>query len=447
MNRLGDNEKILIKVQFIISPKNYLHTKFFVLEKYDTLQTLYNEVKKVVHEDKKNYDFTLYRNGVEVSEYRFQLLLDRFFDTNVWTCKIVQGEEMQVFAKALTGATYTVSCVLDQTILKLKRLIEERSGIPPEQMMLIHHGNYLVDSKTLKYYDIDDEDYVHIVLRLRGGGGDSIITKTFIDMDTKNTELKQWSKTAPDWRICSKGLCFEGLCENKNCKAYNQQVIVNMGIREFDYLYDMNLIWCPMCQKKVEPITCGFNNCYWKFAGQFKKDDLVIMKESKLKYTGDEYERFVPEKSEKVEWSRLKITSYSEDPNKKYCMIDVAKENRICVICLETIKHEEKSLECEKHCSEKSNMHLTCILEYKDIDSKHCIQCRASLQTPDDEKDCAICLEKVNREERCITNCQHIYHTECMKKFREIPNHPECLICNDSASPHFASLSAKARAP
>ncbi|CAF1000875.1 unnamed protein product [Rotaria magnacalcarata] len=92
----------------------------------------------------------------------------------------------------------------------------------------------------------------------------------FVDVsNTSGLKRIQWSHTAPSWRIAKPGICLEGKCNNTNCIAVGQQVIMNIGLVSFDYLGDVNetTARCPCCSRYVEPITCAFNRCMWRWSG------------------------------------------------------------------------------------------------------------------------------------------------------------------------------------
>ncbi|UJR07045.1 hypothetical protein I4U23_011333 [Adineta vaga] len=110
------------------------------------------------------------------------------------------------------------------------------------------------------------------IARTKGGGGMGADGSEFVNVHNSSfLKRLEWSHQAPVWRIARPGLCLEGCCKNEKCTAYDRLVIINIGLVKFTLNTEKKtLSKCPQCQNYVNPITCAFNRCQWRYKGQYE---------------------------------------------------------------------------------------------------------------------------------------------------------------------------------
>lgn len=74
-----------------------------------------------------------------------------------------------LIVNTLDGKTIYVDVRPSDTILTVKQLIQDKEGLPPEQVRLIYAGQALEIGQTLASYKIPHEVVIHLVLSVRAG--------------------------------------------------------------------------------------------------------------------------------------------------------------------------------------------------------------------------------------------------------------------------------------
>jgi ubiquitin len=177
-------------------------------------------------------------------------------------------EKMQLYVKTLTGKTITLEVESTDRIEWIKQKIQDKEGIEPNQQYIVFAGRQLKhDHLTLADYNIRRHSTVHLVLRLRGGGGGPSFS--FSDLSQPDSQ-GNFVDDAPAYRTWCHGLNSECLCKNTACSSHGLEVIHKIGFGEFDIedLTCEHQHLCPTCQQPALYLRLGATNCYIDFSGK-----------------------------------------------------------------------------------------------------------------------------------------------------------------------------------
>jgi hypothetical protein len=224
---------------------------------------------------------------------------------------------MKIYIETFTGMgqIYNFDVESSMTIQQLKQLLIEEMQFNEDlqTMCLAFNESSLEDNeKTLSDYDIQDKSVLQLIANGRGDFGS--IGAKFADVSNKNGLKKKEFSKAARWRITSPGLCLEGSCTNDHCEAHKQSVIMPIGYKRFDILVDSNetTTICPLCKKYVEPSTCSFNNCWWKYEGIKGKSPMKCSSDWQL--ADNAYNYFDQQASGMIVWKQLIFEAVKDKP-------------------------------------------------------------------------------------------------------------------------------------
>ena len=195
----------------------------------------------------------------------------------------------------------TIYVSLNETIASAKEKYRNKVGGLVGQWRL--NGKIIFDNQTISEIGYEEDDIINAFDRSLGGGGIPMA-----DISNKKGIVQgNFSKNAKEWHIITDGLNVSGICNNSHCKAYEMEVDCQIGFGTFDLVRDADRIKCPICNEEIEPTTCCFSRCQYKFEGKKKVNGKTEKVKSDWKRVEKDYEYYDPNKSGIVNWLMLII--------------------------------------------------------------------------------------------------------------------------------------------
>lgn len=185
---------------------------------------------------------------------------------NVFTYKHQKADEIAIVVKTLDGSQVIIPCKPVNSIEDIYGKIEK---LDPQtvidQRQLIQDGKHLAGQQSLQFYNITNGSTLHLVLRLRGGGGGMAAPGVmFADVsDTSGGSRMEFSNAAPPGRVASAGTNIE--CDCECTPDYYVICERRFGITEPHFVN----FRCPNCYQydRIVPVTVGFVSCKYRFHG------------------------------------------------------------------------------------------------------------------------------------------------------------------------------------
>ncbi|CAG8622620.1 5010_t:CDS:2 [Ambispora leptoticha] len=82
----------------------------------------------------------------------------------------MSANPFQIFVRGIEGRTNTINDITPETkVIDIKKMVEVKTGVPPEEQRLLFAGKQLEDNLTADFYKITKNSTLHLVLRLSGG--------------------------------------------------------------------------------------------------------------------------------------------------------------------------------------------------------------------------------------------------------------------------------------
>ena len=174
------SEYFQFKINNIRLKNDYVNIEVIDYRKYSNNNTgnfelkvdLYSNILKQISQYKKISSYNLYLIYADIFfNYQYNIFADNhlgkkikveLYDINYENNKLI------INVKTVTGKTISIGANSSLPIALLKKLIQDKEGIPPAQQKLVFEEKQLEDCRTLASYNIQSGAIINLIFRFRG---------------------------------------------------------------------------------------------------------------------------------------------------------------------------------------------------------------------------------------------------------------------------------------
>ncbi len=144
----------------------------------------------------------------------------------------------------------------------IKKIKSTGIELPKKAQLIINDSELKSDEETYKFND-NDTLTIRESKNLEGFGFNLEEIKEDKFIQEKVTD----DPKIPKWLTVKPGLNLVGICTNKNCEAYDKEVIEHINSNKSDLSQNNGLMKCPICGFSFAFKNICLYHCYYNFYG------------------------------------------------------------------------------------------------------------------------------------------------------------------------------------
>ena len=199
----------------------------------------------------------------------------------------------------------------------IKKIKSTGIELPKKAQLIINDSELKSDEETYKFND-NDTLTIRESKNLEGFGFNLEEIKEDKFIQEKVTD----DPKIPKWLTVKPGLNLVGICTNKNCEAYDKDVMYHIDSNKYDLCENNGLMKCPICGFQFAYKNICLYHCYYNFYGKKCVDERVENFGKEIK----DFDNCIIDDDDTVDVDGEKYKIYKTNPHESKIMLLEGKE-------------------------------------------------------------------------------------------------------------------------